>query len=50
MEVYEDKGETYNPSEDGFVFSQAQINQAILARNRRILADEAYEHRLESAA
>src|SRR5665213_3091852 len=50
MDMYEDKGETYDPSDDGFVFSQAQINHAILARNRQILADNAYEHRLESAA
>jgi hypothetical protein len=42
-DMYEKKGETYNPKEDGFVFTQAQINQAILARNRRILYDESLE-------
>jgi hypothetical protein len=40
-EMYEEKGETYDPSEDGFVFSQSQINRAILARNRERLYDEA---------
>jgi hypothetical protein len=34
MEIYESKGETYSPSDDGFVFSQAQINARIRARNR----------------
>ena len=41
--MYEEKGETYNPKEDGFVFTQSQINQAILARNRDRLLEEAYE-------
>jgi hypothetical protein len=43
MEMYESKGETYDPSEDGFVFSESQINERILARNRDRLVDEAYE-------
>ena len=42
-EMFENKGETYNPSEDGFVFSEAQIDDAILARNRDRLLEEAYE-------
>jgi hypothetical protein len=42
-EMYEERGETYNPKEDGFVFTQSQINQAILARNRDRLLEEAYE-------
>jgi hypothetical protein len=33
-EAYNSKGETYNPSEDGFVFSPAQITRAIRLRNR----------------
>jgi hypothetical protein len=41
MEMYESKGETYRPSDDGFVFSQTQINRAILTRNRERLIDEA---------
>jgi len=44
MEMYESKGETYRPSEDGFVFSQTQINQSILRRNRERLIDEALDH------
>ncbi len=44
VEMYESKGETYDPSEDGFVFSEQQINNAILRRNRERLTDEALEH------
>ena len=44
MEMYEEKGETYDPSEDGFVFSQTQINETILTRNRERLIDEAFDH------
>ena len=44
MEMYESKGETYLSFEDdGFVFSQSQINQAIRTRNRERLIDAAYE-------
>jgi hypothetical protein len=43
-EMYEDKGETYEPSEDGFVFSEPQINEAILRRNREREADKAWDH------
>jgi hypothetical protein len=50
MEMYESEGETYDPSADGFVFSEQQINAAILARNREHRAEEAYDHRLESEA
>ncbi len=32
MEMHESKGETYRPSDDGFVFSPTQISQAIHAR------------------
>ena len=42
-EMYEAKGETYDPSEDGFVFSEDQINRAILRRNRERLLQEAQE-------
>ena len=34
MEMYQSKGETYRPSDDGFVFSEQQINQA--ARTRQL--------------
>jgi cysteinyl-tRNA synthetase len=43
VEMFESKGETYDPSDDGFVFSQSQINQAIYARNRERLIEEARE-------
>jgi hypothetical protein len=50
MEMYEDKGETYDPSEHGFVFSEQQIKQGKCARDREALAEAAYEHCQESAA
>jgi hypothetical protein len=43
-EMYEEKGETYDPSEDGFVFSEDQINEAILRRNRERETDKAWDH------
>ena len=42
IEMYEAKGETYNPAEDGFVFSEEQIDANILRRNRERLASEAF--------
>ena len=42
MEMYKRKGQTYNPSPDGFVFSQAQINEEIRSRRRQNLARKAY--------
>jgi hypothetical protein len=42
MEVHEEKGQTYNPSEDGFVFSTSQITRAIQARRRDRLLDETH--------
>jgi hypothetical protein len=50
MEMYEEKGETYDPSGDGFVFSQTQINETILTRNRERLIDEAFDHHHDIAA
>jgi hypothetical protein len=49
-EMHEERGETYDPSEDGFVFTQTQINRAIQARNRERLYDETLEEPLEDAA
>ncbi|HTB15886.1 MAG TPA: hypothetical protein VK752_30155 [Bryobacteraceae bacterium] len=46
-EMYEGKGEVYDPSEDGFVFSRSQINEAILRRNREREADNAWEYHNE---
>ena len=34
MEIYKSKGEPYRPSEDGFVFSELQINEAVRTRTR----------------
>jgi hypothetical protein len=42
-EMFEERGETYNAKEDGFVFTQSQISQAIQSRNRDRLLEEAYE-------
>jgi hypothetical protein len=49
QEMYEDKGETYEGVEDGFVFSEDQIHDRIRARNRERLHDEALEY-LDTAA
>jgi hypothetical protein len=43
MEMCESQGETYDPSEDGFVFSPTQISQAMRTRNRERLILEAYQ-------
>jgi hypothetical protein len=43
MEIHELKGKTYNPSDDGFVFSPTQITQAIHARNLTRLAQQAHK-------
>jgi hypothetical protein len=43
MEMFEGQGEPYRPSDDGFVFSEAEIEAAQRARNRDRLAQEAYE-------
>jgi uncharacterized protein YfbU (UPF0304 family) len=50
MEMYESKGEAYNASEDGFVFSASQINESLLARNRKRRIDEAWRHHHGAAA
>jgi hypothetical protein len=49
MEMCESKGETYNPSEDGFVLSTAQIDAALLARHRERRASEAYHYHAAAA-
>ncbi len=50
IEMYESAGETYDPSADGFVFSELQIKESISARHRENLAEEAFDHRCDSAA
>jgi hypothetical protein len=42
-EMFESRGETYNPSDDGFVFSETQINLGLYARNRERLIEEAHD-------
>jgi hypothetical protein len=44
VEMFESKGEPYDPTEDGFVFTQSQIDSKIQARNRENLAREAYAY------
>jgi hypothetical protein len=43
-EMFEEKGEAYDPSEDGFVFSEDQIHDAIRRRNRENLLVEAHNY------
>jgi hypothetical protein len=50
IEMVESTGDTYDPSADGFVFSESQISESIRTRKRERLANEAYNHRRESAA
>jgi hypothetical protein len=50
MEMIESTGEIYDPSTDGFVFSDQQIEERKRARNRERLALEAYEHCQSEAA
>jgi hypothetical protein len=45
IEMYESKGEPYDPADDGFVFSQTEIDSAFLARGRRQLASKAFRAR-----
>jgi len=42
MEVHEEKGQTYSPSADGFVFTETEINRAIRARRRDRLLEETH--------
>jgi hypothetical protein len=41
MEIHQSKGETYNPSDDGFVFSPTQITRAVRFRDHQRQLDEA---------
>ena len=50
MEMYQSKGEPYDPSAHGFVFSEQRIHSGLSARVRECLAGEAYDHRSEAAA
>ena len=48
--LHQDEGVPYNPADDGFVFTQTQINQAILTRNRERVIAEAWRHRQKTVA
>jgi hypothetical protein len=50
IEMHESTGKTYDPSVDGFVFSDAQITAAIRARNRQRLSLRAYGQCRQAAA
>jgi hypothetical protein len=50
IEMYESKGETYRPSYNGFVFSQAQIQAGVRTRNRERLIEEAENYNYQTAA
>ena len=50
IEMFDEKEEPYNPSDDGFVFSQTEIDAAMQARTRKNLAEEAYDYQLSAAA
>ncbi len=49
VEMYECKGEPFDPAAHGFVFSEPQINEGIRARNRASLVEKAYNYRGQSA-
>jgi hypothetical protein len=49
MEMFEGKEEPYSPSDDGFVFSQDEIDAASQARIRKNLASEAWTYRHAAA-
>ena len=42
QDMYESRGEIYDHAEDGFVFSDNQIHDAIRARNREYRTDQAH--------
>jgi hypothetical protein len=44
MEMYKAKGETYRPSDDGFVFSQTQINLGLITRKRERVIKKASDY------
>jgi hypothetical protein len=45
IEMYKSKGEPFDPSAIGLVFSESQINESILARTRQRLVREACKYR-----
>ena len=49
QEMCESRGETYDHSEDGFVFTDHQMNLAVQARNRRIMTREAKDFHYDAS-
>jgi hypothetical protein len=49
-EIHQSKGETYDPSEDGFVFSPAQITRAARFRNHQRELNEAHSEAGQAVA
>ena len=45
MEVHQEKGQTYTPSTDGFVFTETEIDRAIRTRRGDRLLDETHRAR-----
>ena len=50
MEMHKSKGETYNPTEDGFVFSESQIDLALRTRTRERAIAKAADYLHKTAA
>jgi hypothetical protein len=50
IELAQSKGESYDPSTDGFVFSKEQIASAQRLRDRDLRARKAFDHRIMAAA
>jgi hypothetical protein len=49
IEMHESTGESYDPSTNGFVFSESQIDVGMRTRQRERLVAEAYDYCSESA-
>jgi hypothetical protein len=50
IELYESKGETYDPSKHGFVYSEQQIDASVRARDLDRLVDQARDYQAQAAA
>jgi hypothetical protein len=50
LEAAENNGEPYDPSQDGFVFSKPEIDQALRLRNRARRVQKASAQLLKQAA
>lgn len=50
LEMYKAKGETYDPSQDGFVFSAAEIDDFMRTQSRKNRIQQALHHRRTAVA